>query len=92
MLWAGFYELQVNGASLNEYHKETQLELKPNSLAWVIERTIPTERPPLVSEVSAITKGLQLDLKPNSLAWVIERTVPTERPPLVSEVSANFCG
>jgi hypothetical protein len=26
---------------------------QPNSVAWVRERTIPTERPPLVDEVSA---------------------------------------
>jgi hypothetical protein len=29
------------------------LKLKLNSMAWVRERTIPTERPPLVSDVSA---------------------------------------
>jgi hypothetical protein len=29
------------------------LYLRKNSMAWVLERTIPTERPPLVGEVSA---------------------------------------
>jgi hypothetical protein len=32
---------------------QTKLKLKQNSVALVRERTIPTERPPLVGEVSA---------------------------------------
>jgi hypothetical protein len=31
----------------------TRNELKLNSMVWVRERTIPTERPPLVGEVIA---------------------------------------
>jgi hypothetical protein len=29
------------------------LQTNTNSVAWVLERTIPAERPPLVGEVSA---------------------------------------
>jgi hypothetical protein len=34
-------------------------KIKLNSMAWVRERTIPTERPPLVGEVSANSCGLR---------------------------------
>jgi hypothetical protein len=35
------------------YGKDTKLKTKLNTVALVRERTIPTERPPLVREVSA---------------------------------------
>jgi hypothetical protein len=35
------------------YHKGTTKKQKSNSVSWVRERTIPTERPPLVGEASA---------------------------------------
>jgi hypothetical protein len=39
------------------YHKATKLNLKLNSVAWVRERIVPTERPPLVGKVSAYFCG-----------------------------------
>jgi hypothetical protein len=39
---------------------QSQQYKKLNSLAWVRERTIPTERPPLVSEVTANFCGLRV--------------------------------
>jgi hypothetical protein len=42
---------KVSLASMNHHAKEKTIKL--NSVALVRERTIPTERPPLVGEVSA---------------------------------------
>jgi hypothetical protein len=56
-------------------------------LASVRNRTIPTERPPLVSEVSV--RWVERERK-NSVASVRKRTIPTKRPPLISEVSARW--
>jgi hypothetical protein len=46
--------MKRNNAGLSACNVATYLKIltKLNSVAWVSERTIPTERPPLVSEVS----------------------------------------
>jgi hypothetical protein len=49
----GIFELSSNfGWNLDQETKE-QTRQKTNSVALVRERTVPTERPPLVGEVSA---------------------------------------
>jgi hypothetical protein len=89
--------------SMHLWEVPTSLPLLPNtlnnnSLAWVHERTIPTERLLLVGEVSVNVLRIQGSTWPyyilnlNSVASVRERAILTEQPQLVDEVSVNFCG
>jgi hypothetical protein len=50
-LTSRFLEINFNLLTCNGHHKQTKK--KANSMVWVRERTIPTERPPLVGEVIA---------------------------------------
>jgi hypothetical protein len=51
---------------------KTSILFRKNSVAWVRERTIPTERPPLVDEVSAIFHWIE---GATWLAWQIPTAV-----------------
>jgi hypothetical protein len=52
ILWSYFLPVRVCQVTL-EWARHRLALIKKNSVAWVRERTIPTERPPLVGEVSA---------------------------------------
>jgi hypothetical protein len=47
----------VNDLVANGLTEHLQIPNKTNSVVWVRERTIPTERPPLVGEVSSNVCG-----------------------------------